>query len=497
MASSYNFSYRQQLYGLVLLLALLLLTAFLSVQHSREKRHQSQLLSLKLQLTNEQIASQWHEGENPDSIYARCQSKLEGLRLTLIDTCGRVLYDSDIADFEVVQSSSPADGKGPTVPPIENHLDRSEVQQALATGRGETLRRHSTSTHRDYFYSALYTKGIIIRTAQPYKWSLGQSLLVENRYIWLTLVITLLVIFVGYLVTRRLNQNIAHLRRFSDRLDRGEEISNLGGFPDDELGKLSEHIVELYMRLQRALEKADSEHRIAIEQEQEKILIKRQLTNNISHELKTPVSAIRGYLESLLLKPDMEPATRERFLRQGLEQTERLQALLHDIALITRMEEAPRMIAREECDLRAIINEVATELQPKLEGELSLRCELPDELPMHGNHSLLGSIFRNLIENALAYSGGDTLEIRLVGQHGEAYCLSVADNGSGVEPSHLGRLFERFYRVDKGRSRKSGGTGLGLSIVKNAVLFHGGTIEARNRETGGLELLFTLQRRAS
>lgn len=482
MASLFRASYRQQLYGLVLLLAALLVTAFLSVQHSREREYQRELLAMRLQQTNRYVATQWLAGEAPDTIYKRCQTELEGLRLTMIDSCGRVVYDSE------------ARGREAEMP---NHLDRPEVQQALAAGRGETLHRHSASTQRDYFYSALYMKGIIVRTAQPYDWTLRHSLLAENRYLWLSLVITLAVIVAGYFVTRRLNQNIAHLRHFSDQLDRGEAISDAGGFPDDELGKLSEHIIDLYARLQRALAEADRVHRAAIEQEQEKTLIKRQLTNNISHELKTPISAIRGYMESLLLKPDMEPATRERFVRQSLEQTERLEALLHDISLVTRMEEAPRMIAREECDLRELFDEVARELQPKLEGQMELHCELPDRLPIHGNPTLLGSIFRNLMANAIAYSGGSRIEVRLLGQSAEAYRLSVADNGSGVESIHLGRLFERFYRVDKGRSRKLGGTGLGLSIVKNAVLFHGGSIEAHNRTEGGLELIFTLRRHSS
>ena len=114
---------------------------------------------------------------------------------------------------------------------------------------------------------------------------------------------------------------------------------------------------------------------------------------------------------------------------------------------------------------------------------------------MTGNASLLASVFRNLIGNALAYSGGSRIDIRLLAEDDDTVALSVADDGCGVAEEHLPRLFERFYRVDKGRSRRAGGTGLGLSIVRNAVTWHDGDIAVENRRDGGLLFRFTLKRR--
>ncbi|MCD7710954.1 MAG: HAMP domain-containing histidine kinase, partial [Porphyromonadaceae bacterium] len=144
---------------------------------------------------------------------------------------------------------------------------------------------------------------------------------------------------------------------------------------------------------------------------------------------------------------------------------------------------------------RAIVQEILSEvaLRPA-DKRMRITCNFDHGLPLWGNASLLDSIFRNLIENAIAYSGGRDIFIRLVEETPEAYAISFADNGIGVEEEHLPHIFERFYRIDSGRSRKLGGTGLGLSIVKNAVLFHGGTIEARNRYEGGLEFFFTLKK---
>ena len=132
-------------------------------------------------------------------------------------------------------------------------------------------------------------------------------------------------------------------------------------------------------------------------------------------------------------------------------------------------------------------------LRPE-EQRLRVHVDFPNRVEVFGSASLLSSIFRNLADNAAAYSGGRDLYIRLL-EDTPQYCkILLADNGIGVDEEHLPHLFERFYRVDKGRSRKLGGTGLGLAIVRNAVAFHGGTISVRNRDGGGLEFIFTLRK---
>lgn len=477
MASFYRSSYQQRLFLLVLLFAGVLTGFFLLFQHHRERLYKAEGLDAQLQLLNLRVAHELQQGETPEKIYDRHRLTTEGLRLTLIDSLGSVLYDSE-------RHGSEAD--------LTNHLSRNEVKEALQVGEGHTIRRHSEAVKRDYFYSARLEEGLIIRTALPYDWTLAKTLSVDSRYLWYMVLIALLLLVVGYWVTSQLAQNILRLRKFTEKLDRGEEISDIAPFPDDELGEVSNHIVDLYGRLQRALADAEREHASALREEQEKIRIKRQLTNNISHELKTPVSAIRGYLETILMNPAMEKETRTRFIEKSYQQTQRLQQLLQDISLVTRMEEAPHLIDCEELNLRPLIEEAACDLPVERGSSMAVLLNLPEELPIRGNGQLLHSIFHNLTENALAYSGGTTLRIELLDRNGEHYRFRVADDGSGVEELHLSRLFERFYRVDKGRSRKMGGTGLGLSIVKNAVLFHGGHIEVRNRPEGGLEFLFTL-----
>ena len=127
------------------------------------------------------------------------------------------------------------------------------------------------------------------------------------------------------------------------------------------------------------------------------------------------------------------------------------------------------------------------------EKKITARNLLPDNISIQGNSSLLYSIFRNLTDNAIAYAGTNiSITVSCFRQDEQFYYFSFADTGIGIGAEHLGRIFERFYRVDKGRSRKLGGTGLGLAIVKNAVLLHGGTIFAKNNPEGGLEFIFSL-----
>ncbi len=255
-------------------------------------------------------------------------------------------------------------------------------------------------------------------------------------------------------------------------------------------------VARLYTSLHEAYNNAERERDLAMEQERENVRIKRQLSNNINHELKTPICSILGYQEMILGNENLDTATIRTFVQKSYDQAERLRRLMVDLSTITRIDEAAVMIDREMVDIVKLIEGIVDDVQPaadrqnievvnKIEGQ---------KIDIDGNAMLLYSIFRNLVDNAIAYSGGRRVMIKLLSESDTHYKFAVCDNGIGVDDKHIPHLFERFYRVDKGRSRKAGGTGLGLSIVKNAVLFHNGTIEAHTLKSGGLEFTFTLAR---
>lgn len=229
--------------------------------------------------------------------------------------------------------------------------------------------------------------------------------------------------------------------------------------------------------------------------QEENAEMRRQLTQSISHELKTPVASIQGFLETLLDTPDIPEETRRAFLQRCHAQTLRLSALLQDISQLNRMD-APDLLLQqfEPVDISATVQRIARETALQFaERNMTFHSRLPDNLVIRGNEKALYSIFRNLMDNAIAYAGDGTTVILEASEGKKHWDFVFSDNGAGTAPEHLDRLFERFYRVDKGRSRKMGGTGLGLAIVKNSVILHRGTIKVSDARPG-LRFDFSLQK---
>ena len=308
--------------------------------------------------------------------------------------------------------------------------------------------------------------------------------------------VTLLMCVAGYFATRRLGQNITRLNEFAERAERGERIDDLPAFPHDELGEISSHIIRLYARLQKTTADRDREHALALHEEQEKIRIKKQLTNNINHELKTPVAAIQGYLETLLANPSLDAQRRTDFLEKSAAQTERLRRLLADISTITRMDEASQLIQKERVVLNDLIAEVTADMELKpADQRLRVNIDFPQQVEIVGSPSLLTSIFRNLADNAAAYSGGRDIFIRLLDNSPEQYTLQFADNGIGVDKDQLCKIFDAMYRTDPARSQVSQGSGLGLAVCKQIVEQNGGSIWARSHTDAGLSIFISLPKR--
>ena len=575
-------SFSRKLFLSVLSLFIVFALCFIAYQYQREKDYKVELLDMQLQDYNERLHMKLHDlditwwDKTLNPYIARYVN--QDLRVTIIDLRGRVLFDNFGDSLK-----------------MENHIRRPEIQKALRDGKGYDVRRMSETTGVSYFYSATLYDKFIIRSALPYDLNLLRYLSADPHFIWFTIAVTLLLAFFFYRFTARLGKAINQLREFAKRADKNEPIDTDTDFPHNELGEISEHIVQIYKRLRETKEAlyiereklithlqtsreglgvftkekkeilvnnlfiqysnlisdsnleetedifaisefksitdfidkaskrfSNEEKRMSLNinkngrvfiieciifqdrcfeisindvtQEEEQVRLKRQLTQNIAHELKTPVSSIQGYLETIVSNENLPREKMQIFLERCYAQSNRLTRLLRDISVLTRMDEAANMIDMEKVDISLlvgnIVNEVALELEEK---HIAVVNSLRPKIQLRGNYSLLYSIFRNLMDNAIAYAGTHIrINISCFREDENFYYFSFADTGVGVPPEHLNRLFERFYRVDKGRSRKLGGTGLGLAIVKNAVLIHGGTISAKNNPGGGLEFIFTL-----
>jgi two-component system phosphate regulon sensor histidine kinase PhoR len=226
-------------------------------------------------------------------------------------------------------------------------------------------------------------------------------------------------------------------------------------------------------------------------------LLKQQLTSNIAHELKTPLSSIKGYLETILNNTNIPENKKTYFIEKAFAQSERLTDLLNDISLLNNIEDAGGLFEFKPVILKQVIQDVIENLKIRL-TEKNMECGIDVKIGVvvNGNESLLFSVFQNLIENSINYAGiGSQISIREYLEDDKYYYFQYSDTGVGISDEHLTRIFERFYRVDYGRSRETGGTGLGLSIVKNAILLHKGEISVKNRPEGGLEFLFSIAKK--
>ena len=458
---------------------LLFAICFSVYQYKREKEYKIDILHSRLQMYNYEMVQTVGKDSMSSSRLFRdyvLHHQMEGLRVSVIDKEGRVIFDSYDTDVEA----------------LGNHLQRTEIQQALQEGSGYDIKRMSQSTHETYFYSATRFGDVIVRAAVPYSAELTRSLQADNTYIYYSGVLTLLLGIVLYYITHRISRHIGYLREFAMKAEEGEELDHEleRRLPDDELGDISHTIIMLYWKLRHS--------------EEEKVRIKRQLTQNAAHELKTPAASIHGYLESILDNRDMPEDKKKHFLERCYAQSERMNKLLLDMSALTKLDEIDDNRSEAQKDYRpvdvlqiiqSVLDDTALQLQEK---GIAPSLQLPQHVEVLGDQSLIYSIFRNLIDNAIAYATGASLlkitctEVEKEGRH--FYEFLVSDNGSGVEAQHLTHLFERFYRVDKGRSRKLGGTGLGLAIVKNAVAAYGGQAIALSTPGGGLTIRFTLAR---
>ena len=213
--------------------------------------------------------------------------------------------------------------------------------------------------------------------------------------------------------------------------------------------------------------------------------IRRDFVANVSHELRTPLTAIRGYVEALIDDPD-DAANTRRFLGIIKNQSRRMDRLVTDLLRLARLDARQETLEPARCDLRVLIAEVVADLAPAIEANRQqVAISIPEDLRyLSLDPAKFHDILRNLIENAVHHSPEGAAVHIDVTRDTPAYTIAVADSGSGIPAADLTRIFERFYRVDKSRSRP-GGTGLGLAIVKHLVELHGGTVTAANRSEGG------------
>lgn len=575
--------FSQRLFWSVFFMFLSFTVCFLLFQYQREREFAQEKLNNVLSNYNYQLFRKCQQSTDINKTVISFMDDIpqKDLRVTIIDPSGDVLFDNSGTDE------------------FNNHNDRSEVRKARLYNEGFAI-RSSESTGKRYFYSASNIGGYIYRSALPYDPYVRGILTVNKDFIYFMALMTLIFFFVLSRFTFSIGKTISKLRDFALNVEKDRMPAVDYVFPNDELGDISQNIVTLYHRQQKAKNELSMEreklikhfqyskegfamftsegreilsnilfiqfinvisdtqiHQVEdvtdiaelepirtflnknirnlnrkkkvlresvtidkngkifliecilfldnsyeisindISRQEEESRMKRQLTQNVSHELKTPVSSIQGYLETILSNPDLSPDKRQFFLERCYSQSTRLTGLLRDISVLNRLDEASEMFDLTEVNITKLIAEIQKECSQDMEEKhITSEIILPGDPTVFGNNSLLYSIFRNLYDNAIAYAGENIrITVNCYKEDPKYYYFSFSDNGVGIPEEHINRIFERFYRVDKGRSRKIGGTGLGLSIVKNGVNFHKGQISAKSSPGKGVTFFFTLKKK--
>ena len=580
---SHRIPFSQRLFWSVFFMFLGFTVCFLLFQYQREREFAQEKLNNVLSNYNYQLFRKCQQSTDINQTVISFMDDIpqKDLRVTIIDPSGDVLFDNSGTDE------------------FNNHNDRSEVRKARLYNEGFAI-RSSESTGKRYFYSASNIGGYIYRSALPYDPYVRGILTVNKDFIYFMALMTLIFFFVLSRFTFSIGKTISKLRDFALNVEKDRMPAVDYVFPNDELGDISQNIVTLYHRQQKAKNELSMEreklikhfqyskegfamftsegreilsnilfiqfinvisdtqiHQVEdvtdiaelepirtflnknirnlnrkkkvlresvtidkngkifliecilfldnsyeisindISRQEEESRMKRQLTQNVSHELKTPVSSIQGYLETILSNPDLSPDKRQFFLERCYSQSTRLTGLLRDISVLNRLDEASEMFDLTEVNITKLIAEIQKECSQDMEEKhITSEIILPGDPTVFGNNSLLYSIFRNLYDNAIAYAGENIrITVNCYKEDPKYYYFSFSDNGVGIPEEHINRIFERFYRVDKGRSRKIGGTGLGLSIVKNGVNFHKGQISAKSSPGKGVTFFFTLKKK--
>lgn len=485
MASKRRISYKWRLFMPTLILLWVLIIGMAYWQTTREKKQRFHYVEAQLDLVNNRIADAVLSGN--DQISEEFLEFIDRFYVDnpIFDDIRITIYNRD---WDVIKSVG--------TPIVLKPEDKLEARSSII----EREALVPSLNHAKYFYKLLRTHNgdHYIISALPLDKQLENYVNGDRTAIWAIVVgIALVMSIIIYYASVYFSRNITLLREFAKRTASDPAFIPGNDFPHDELGDVAREIVSIYNERAKVRRRLQHEHQVAIKAIEDRNLQKRQLTNNINHELKTPIGVIKGYLDTLVDTPDLDPDTQRHFIVKARQHANRLVDLIADVSAITRLQDGANLINTENFDYHDLVYSFANDVNESgVMGHMEFTFDVPIHTMVCGNMNLLNGMLLNLAKNSVAYSNGTTCTLQYNGlsEDGLMHSFSFYDDGVGVPKEAIPHMFERFYRVDSGRTRKAGGTGLGLAIVYNTVTAHGGTVECLNRPNYGLEVRFTLPR---
>jgi len=395
------------------------------------------------------------------------------LRITVIDEHGRVLGDSE---------------KEPSQ--MEDHIDRPEIIKAMENGFGQSTRPSDTLGYNMKYVAVRVEDGGdilgVVRFSLPLSEVQLQIQLIYRAVLYGAIVAIVIALTIAYFVSRSITSPIRQMQEIAQQIAKGDFSAKVKIGSKDELGELAKSLNTMADKLQQKMENLKQMDRM-----------KTDFVANVSHELKTPLTLIKGYIETLEDKAINDKDKARKFISIIKEHADRLENIINDLLSLSELELSRRCIEKTDCDLKSLIDEVALGFGHALARKnqvLNVNSQ-GNDLRIKADRDKIEQVFVNLIDNAIKYTQeAGTIEISIRDQQ-DAVTVTVQDNGIGIPKEHIDRVFERFYRVDKARSRELGGTGLGLGIAKHVVLAHNGEIHIESRVSKGTIVSVTLPRK--
>lgn len=358
---------------------------------------------------------------------------------------------------------------------MPNHSDREEFAQALEKGFG-TSKRYSGTLGIHMFYMAICSSNgeYLLRVAIPSFGMADYIAVLMPAFLSSLLTAVLISMILAERFSRKISEPLKDISEKISEMRRPGEILEFEAYPYDEMNIIARNTTQMTLEVSEYLKKIEKER-----------TIRQEFFSNVSHELKTPITSIYGFAE--LMQKDMvtDETKKKEFLERILKETKRMTNLINDILMISRLETREAEVVMTDISMPELLEETIEEIRPAAEGngiEISYNSEV---LLYHANLQQLQELVSNLISNAVKYNKPQGRVHVSVCRVREEMVIEVYDTGIGIPEESIPRIFERFYRVDKSRSRGSGGTGLGLSIVKHVVEYYNGRIEIKSKiDTG-------------
>lgn len=474
-------SYKLKLFLPVTVMLWILVAIFAIFQFQRGKELRQAFVRSNVDMINNRIIALCNNGEEINSYVEFIDDYYDS---------SKMYTDISIAVYRTDTGEAIADVgfKAPT--PAQIISNEGTAAASMVMPEGDDF----DPSQMFYYKETMSPDGqFVVQTILPYNEAIKERL--SNSWWWWIVIFGACVIMtvVIYFTTSHVAKNVKLLNKFATRAVDNVDLSDFDKFGNDDLGDIGRKILSIYNSRRIAQAARELEHNVALKATEERATIKRQLTDNISHELKTPVGVVKGYIETMVENPDMDEDARRHFLLKAQSHVERLCNLLNDLSTMTRLDSGSTNIVLENVDMRRQVENVKQDLEESgTLGGMTFVNDVPEGIVVKANSALLTGALMNLAKNAVNYSKGTEMGVKLLTTNSRIVTFVFYDNGTGVDDEHIPHLFERFYRVDKGRSRKAGGTGLGLPIVRSSIKSMKGSITVRNRDNGGLEFVFAL-----